>query len=128
MPSPETAIRNRLVSVGTAADERIYPLRMPQQDTTFPLIVYSRISSPRQYTQEGDSLLIEPRVQLNLWTRTYEDMELLSLQVKGALSGWRDDSVGVQHCFLMFELDEWEEVTGLYRKMIDSQVGYKGAA
>jgi hypothetical protein len=128
MAGPELAVKDRLVSIPTTAEDRIYPLRMPQKDTTFPLIVYSRISSPRVYTQEGDSLLIEPRIQLNLWTRTYEDMDVLSLQVKGALTGWRDDSVGVQHCFLMFELDEWEEVTGLYRKMIDAQVGYKGVA
>lgn len=130
MAGPENAVRDRLIAVGTNADDRIYPLRMPQINiqTKFPLVVYKRISGPRQYTQEGDSLLIEPRIQLNIWARTYDDMDATALQVKTALSGWRDDGVGVQHCFLVFELDEWEEVTGLYRKMVDAQVGYKGAA
>lgn len=126
--SPEEALKTRLVTAATAAGSRIYPLRMPQQDTTFPLIVYKRISGPRIYAQEGDTLLIEPRIQLNIWAAKFEVVYDLAIQVKSALSGWRDDSVGVQHCFLMFELDEWEEVTGLYRKMLDAQIGYKGVA
>lgn len=130
MPGPEKAVMNRLIAFPTNAADRIYPGRMPQQgiQDLFPLIVYKRISGPRQYTHEGDSLLIEPRIQLSIWAKTYTDVEDTTLQAKAALSGWRDDSVGVQHCFLVFELDEWEEVSGLYRMLFDAQVGYKGAA
>lgn len=128
MGALENKMRARLVSVGTVAESRIYPLRMPQQNTTFPLIVYQRISGPRIYTHEGDSGLIEPRIQWNCWAETDEDKEILSAQVKAAFSGWSDKPDGIDHVFLMYELDEWEEVTGLYRKMLDTQVGYKGVA
>lgn len=124
----EDDMRARLVSISTTAGNRIYPLRMPQQNTIFPLIVYKRISGPRIYTQEGDSELINPRIQWDCWAQTYDEMVVLSGQVKAAFSGWKNEAAGIQHSFLVFELDEWEEVTGLFRKMVDTQVGYKGVA
>ena len=126
--SPEEAIRGRLITIGTTAQDRIYPLRLKQpiSNNKFPAIVYQRISAPRQYTQDGDAKLPEPRIQLKLWCTEYEALEALAEEVRQALSGWRDDSVGVQHCFLMYEMDDWDEQSGLYWKMLDAQVGYKG--
>jgi|SRR5688500_15817029 len=123
----EEKLRARLVTVGTDAGQRIYPLRMPQP-ATFPLIVYQRISGPRIYTHDGDSQLIEPRVQFNCWAKTDAGKEALAYQVKAAFSGWSDKPNGIGHVFMTYELDEWEEVTGLHRKMLDAQVGYVGVA
>ena len=128
MATLEETCRARLIAFGTDAGTRIYPLRMPQQSPIFPLVVYQRISGPRIYVQEGDSQLIEPRIQWNCWARSYDGMVVLSGQVKAAFSGWKADVDGIQHSFITFELDEWEEATGLFRKMVDSQVGYRGIA
>lgn len=125
--TPEELIRARLLAAGTSAQERIYPLRMPPTETQiFPLIVYQRISAPRQYVQNGDAQLTEPRVQLSIWDDTYDGMMVLSLQVIEALSGWKDATIGVGHCFLMFELNQWEEQSGLYKNMVDAQIGLEG--
>jgi Fe2+ transport system protein FeoA len=128
MPTLEEKCRARLLAFGTTAGSRIYPLRMPQKDPIFPLIVYQRISGPRIYVQEGDSQLIEPRIQWSCWASSYDAMVVLSDQVKAAFSGWKDEVNGIHHSFVVFELDEWEETTGLYRKMLDSQIGYRGIA
>lgn len=125
--TPEIAIRTRLLTVTTSANDRIYPIRMPPtHDQVFPLIVYQRISAPRIYAQDGDALLPEPRIQLSCWDDDYDGVAQLRDEVVTALSGWRDESLGVQHCLIAFELDQWEEQSGLYKKMVDAQVGWKG--
>jgi len=107
---------------------RIYPLRMPaqNQELEFPLVVYKRISAPRIYTQEGDGSIVEPRVQYSIWSQTYRDLVKAGEDIKRRLSGYVDNAAGIQHCFIMFELDQWEEQTGLFRKMLDAQAGWKG--
>lgn len=125
--TPEELLRTRLIATGTSAGERIYPVRMPPKDKqTFPLLVYQRISAPRQYTHGGDARLTEPRIQYSAWAETYDEMVALTLEVVGALSGWKDASAGVGHCFVMFELNQWEEQSGLYKNMVDAQIGLEG--
>lgn len=125
--SPEEACRQRIITFGTSATD-IVPLRLKQPilDNEFPIIVYQRISAPRQYTQDGDAKLPEPRIQFKIWSKTYTELETVAEELRQALSGWKDDSVGVQHCFVMYEMDDWEEQSGLFWKMLDAQVGYKG--
>jgi len=107
---------------------RIYPMRMPinNQSLTFPLLVYKRISAPRMYVQDGDAKLPEPRVQYSIWAKDNTSLVTAAEEVKDRLSGWKNSAVGIQYCFIMFELDQWEEQTGLFRKMLDAQVGWKG--
>ena len=111
--------------------DRIYPLRMPSTNQTlvFPLLVYKRISAPRQFTQDtvpGTPTLVEPRVQYSIWAKTYQSLVVAQEEVIARLNGWKDSSVGIDHCLIMFELDQWEEQTGMVRKMLDAQVGWKG--
>jgi hypothetical protein len=126
--SPEECVVQRLITVGTTAGTRIVPLRLkqPVSANAFPAIVFQRISSPRQYTQDGDAKLPEPRVQLKLWSKTYTELEALAEEVREALSGWKDDTLGIGHCFLMYEMDDFEEQSGLFWKVMDAQIGYKG--
>lgn len=126
----EEILRERLMTGSPSYAGRIYPLRMPSNNTSlvFPLMVYKRISAPRVYTQTEleAGTLVEPRVQYNIWAKKYEEMVVASQEIKARLSGWKDDSKGIMHCFIMFELDQWEEQTGLFKKMLDAQVGWKG--
>jgi len=123
--TPEEAVYARLIALATTAGDRLFPLRMPQPPPVRPLIVYQRISAPRQYTQDGDTGLVEPRVQLTLWADKYTAMMVLYNEVRVGFSGHKDDAAGMQHTFLMFELEEWEEQSGMYRKMVDLQIGFK---
>lgn len=109
-------------------ENRIYPIRMPadNESLVFPLMVYKRISTPRIYVQDGDARLPEPRVQYSIWAKDNPSLVRAAEEVKDRLSGWKDEAAGIQYCFLMFELDQWEEQTGLFRKMLDAQVGWKG--
>lgn len=124
----ETALYGKLIALNTDASDRVTPWKMLQENEDFPLILYRRVSGPRQYTQQGDAQLIEPRIQMTLVGRSYTELEALYLQVVAGLDGWVDESAGVQHCFLMFELDQNEEQTGLYRRILDAQIGMKGYA
>lgn len=127
MADLEEVLRMHLVTASTDAQERIFPLRMPQQTgLEFPLIVYQRISVPRQYTQDGDANLPKVRTQWSMWAKTYGSLTSLFEQVASALSGYTNEAEGIQSCFLGFELEEWEEQSGLFRRMLDTVVGYKG--
>ena len=122
----EEFVRERLLTGSPVYDDRVYPMRMPAiNNPEFPLLTYKRISAPRQYTHDGYSLS-EPRIQISIWDKTYDGMIKASEEVKQRLNAWKDDSKGIQHCFLMFELDQWEEQTGLFKKMLDAQIGWKG--
>lgn len=123
----EEQLRARLATGNPSYGERIYPLRMPATNQTlvFPLLVYKRISAPRIYTQEGTSLA-NPRVQFSIWAKKNSELVTASEEVKARLDGWRDESAGIQSCFIAYELDQWEEQTGLFRKILDAQIGWKG--
>jgi hypothetical protein len=126
----ETLVARLLISMPDPPvyGNRIYPLRMPAQaqELEFPLLVYKRISAPRIYTQQGDGSIVEPRVQYSIWSKSFRDLTKAGDDIKLRLSGYVNQAAGIQHCFLAFELDQWEEQTGLFRKMLDAQVGWKG--
>jgi len=123
----EEALRVRLTTSNTSAQERIFPMRMPQDKSLeFPLIVYQRISAPRMYAHDGDAKLPYIRTQWSGWGKSYDEVVALMEEVKIAFSGYTNEAEGIQSCFLAFEFEDWDEQSGLFRRMVDTLVGYKG--
>lgn len=125
----EEAMAQRLINAATIAGDRVTPMRH-RQDAIYPLVSYLRVSAPRaHYTHDtvpGDPTLASIRLQYSLWTKSYTDMLTLQNQVKNAFSGYRNEAENIQGCMLAYELDDWEEATGLFKKIIDVQVAYRG--
>jgi hypothetical protein len=89
---------------------RIYPVRMPDK-TTKPAIVYRRISSPREATSQGQTIVVPARFQLDMYGPDFDQVRTLANAVREALiafHGWMGESDGaqVQGCFLDNEADD----------------------
>jgi len=92
---------------------RVYPLKAPD-DAMYPLVVYQRISGPRVYSHDGASGLSHPRFQLTSWGEIYPDAKAVAKQVRLAMSGYSGtmgDDVAVDACFLVNELDRYDQET-----------------
>jgi hypothetical protein len=70
--------------VHSQAADRIYPLVAPQ-DAPLPLVVYTRISSGREYSLAGYSNLENPRMQIDCYGTTYTETKALAEAVTTAL-------------------------------------------
>jgi len=122
------SIRSGLVTFLKVAvgNSRVYSLRMPQSPS-YPLIVYTIISTEDQITYEGPLSLKETAVQLDFWSKKIEEVDALEQVVKEALvgykgpmgdiaytAGWKRESV----------VDMYESDTGLYRIAVDYRGKY----
>lgn len=63
---------------------RIYPLVAPQE-AALPLVVYTRISSGREYSLSGYSGFENLRMQIDCYGETYSDTKALSEAVVAAI-------------------------------------------
>ena len=68
------------------ASTRIYPLVAPQE-AALPHVVYTRVSSGREYSLSGYSNLENPRMQIDCYGTTYAEAKALSEAVISALRG-----------------------------------------
>ena len=94
---------------------RSYPLTAPQ-DAEMPFIVYTRISSGREYSLDGYSSLENPRMQIDCYAQTYSAAKGLSEAVTTAMRGSSTFSVSWDDPRESFEEDE------TYRISIDFSV------
>jgi hypothetical protein len=66
------------------ADGRVHFYRAPQKPI-FPYIVYNKVSSVEEYSDDGHDGLGEYRVQINVWAKTRADADALMAQIKSAM-------------------------------------------
>jgi hypothetical protein len=108
-----------------AAGKRFW-LRAPQ-GVKPPYVVMQRITGLRDNHFQGASGLVESRVQIDLYGKTYEDATTMARSLVSLLSGRR---VGIiQAIFINSERDlpaaDAGDVSNLFRKSIDIIVHHK---
>lgn len=117
--------------VSALIGSRVYPLAAPQ-DAILPLLVYQRISTPREASQSGSSGLAHPRFQLTCRATSYSQVKDLVKAVrisldcfKGTLGG--DGGVSVGAIFLDNEQDDYEEASGEFSELLDFIIWHREA-
>ena len=98
--------------VSALVSTRIFPHQAPQGGA-LPFLVYQRISTPRDYSQSGPSLLVWPRFQITAVAATFDGARALAHALRAALSGYSGTmggggGVSVGATFLENEADGYE--------------------
>jgi len=113
-------------NVTALVGSRIYPLKLPQA-ATYPAITYQRVSGDRIRSLDGPSGLADPRIQLDLWDKTYSGVKALADTVRGALDGFRGlmgtDNIG--GVLLLSDSDFYEQGVEVFRVIQDYSIWHK---
>jgi len=124
----EKAIKYILVNDSTvkAITTRCYPVSIPQ-DPTYPLMLYTKISGPRDHHLTGPSGWAHPRFQAEAWATTYTGAKSLSEAIRGALDGYTGtaQSTEIGSCLLDSERDYYESEIKIYRIIQDYIIWHK---
>ena len=97
---------------------RIYPVLLPPGTAAaFPAVSYQRISADRVYSLSAYSTLENPRIQMDAWATTYEDVKKLSTRIKTTMEGATGFSA-----ILLNDEDLYEDALELYRVTMDFSV------
>lgn len=108
--------------------DRVYPRRQPR-DATFPLVLYTRVSTRRAMTQSGPDGLAEPRIQFDVWARDPDSADAVAEQIRLALHGFRGQmgDLEVGSVAIVGDIDDDDPATGLYRRILDAQIQHAEA-
>jgi len=104
---------------------RIYPILIPQE-ATFPLVTYTRISTPRLHEFER-SFLPHPRFQFDCWAESYNRAKDVAAQVRAALDlyGGAMGAYTVRVSLVDDERDVYEPETKLWHVIVDAIIWYE---
>lgn len=110
------------------ADGKRFWLRSPQA-TKPPYVILQRITGIRDYHMQGASGLVESRVQIDCYDKTYSGVADIARSVVSILSGYRGGII--QGAFIDSERDlpaaDAGDVTQLFRKSVDVIIQHKEA-
>jgi hypothetical protein len=118
----ESFIRELLVEANTKAKTRVHPIKLPQ-NPVYPSITYSRVSTQRLVSHDGDSNLIKARLQISLWAARYEDAKELAAEVTQLLQCLKADPIQV--IFMTNEIDLYDDKVKVYQIAQDYEVNFK---
>lgn len=92
----ERIIAKLLAASGVTAlvSTRVYPVARPQ-GSTLPAVTLQRIDGAPLLTDEGDSGLENPRIQLDCWGTTYASAKAAARAVIAALNAFDGTLTGV---------------------------------
>lgn len=118
------AVRARILTQVPALGERVYPQRLPQGPIP-PAATYEQVGmGADDMTLDGPSGLRGPRVRVNVWAGTEDEVDTVAASVRGALHGFRGLAGAdvVDGAFLAADVPLYEEDTELYRRMLEFNV------
>lgn len=107
---PETRMVVKLLATSAVTDLIVAQLRPHHRKTSWgtdDAVTYQRISTEPSNHATGTSTLAFARIQVDLWSSTPLGVRALAAAVRGALSGWSDDTGTpvVTMCHLINEQD-----------------------
>lgn len=108
---------------------RIYPVKLPQ-NPTYPAVTYFRVSGLRHSAMGNDTGLVEKRIQISSWAKTYGAVNDLAEQVRDAMQRTRGTFAGIEIIDIFMEGDGpeiWEDDVGAYQAITDCNVIYREA-
>ena len=121
----EQALRAVLVADAgvLAITTRVYPNYIPQSPT-WPLIVYQKISGPRDHDINGPTGKAHPRFQLESWAKTYDGAKSLANAVRLALDGniFTEGAVTIGSIVLQSEFDVYEPDVKCHKIVMDFNI------
>lgn len=95
MPTtPDTIVEDELaawveaLAACAAAGAKVYPFAQVPQNPAYPHLTYHRVSGRRMRTLKGPNGVSYPRVQLDVWARTYKAAKELAAAVRVALESF----------------------------------------
>lgn len=103
--------------------ERIYPRKL-EAEPTRPYVIYGRISSEPQVSLGGFTSGLERiRTQVDCYAEDFDTAIAIATQVRAAIQAQTgtNNIQGVP----MNELDDYEEETGLYRRLLEFSLFYR---
>lgn len=110
--------------------DRVYPRRMPT-GATFPLVLYTRISTTRGHSHSGPDGLPEPRIQFDVYGLDPDTVDATAQELRLALDGFRgqmgDVVVGSVRIVGEHDDDPDDLETGLYRRTLDALIQHEEA-
>jgi hypothetical protein len=117
----EGALKARIVALGTAAATRVDWVDRPQ-GTALPAITLQTISGDHPYTHGGLEQTRDPRVQMDVWGRSYGEVKSVMDALIAGLSV-SDESNGISFEPARFENErdglERLDTANVYRRGID---------
>lgn len=110
-------------ALGGLIGSRVHPLMLPQAPTV-PALTYQTVSTLPMHTLQQASALQRIRMQIDVWAKTYLDVETVATALNTCLDGFRGVMGGspglhVQGAFRAMERDWYDEAPQLYRRTID---------
>jgi hypothetical protein len=130
MPNIEGALVSLFANdpvVPTIVASRVFPIVMPI-GSSFPSLVYQRISTPRWNALDDAAGTPHARFQFTCWAATMNEVIALSQAVKDALAGFVGWSEGINigQALLVDTRDSWlweaGQQLGLYRRDLDFEI------
>lgn len=105
---------------------RLYPLIMPQDETT-PASTYQRVSTTPTYAHGGDCSVDMVRIQIDNYAESLLAAKTLAAAVRTALSGYSGamGAATVQALFMDSERDFDDPTTDLFRVTQDFLITFK---
>ena len=116
-------LQSLLATTDSPAQYRVYSLVMPQ-DSDYPTIVMEKASQLRENTMaaSGGAGVDNQRCRFNIYSDSLSECEAVAEQLRLALVGAAStDFNAVQ----VFELDNYESDTHLYRIIVDYSIWYR---
>lgn len=125
----EGALRARIVAAATAAADRVYWVDRPQ-GSALPSVTLQVVTGDYPQLYEGLQATRDPRVQLDVWGRTYAEAKAIMVAIIAALAP-KNTSNGIVFDNIIFENErdglERLETTNVYRRGIDLIVWHQPA-
>ena len=92
------------------------------QNSPKPYIAYRKVGAPRLQVLTGPTGEEEARIEVACFGATAEEAEDVAEAVRGAMSGWRDLTLGVQGSDLVSEVDFFSEAVQAHQISMDFDV------
>jgi len=97
---------------------RVYPVKLPQVTTAaFPAVTYQRVSADRVYSFTAYCNLENPKMQIDSWATSFEDVKVLADKVRLAM-----DSATAFASILISDQDLYEDEIEVYRVSQDFSI------
>lgn len=101
--------------------DRIFRTDIPQNPVK-PYVAYRKVGAPREEVLTGPTGEEEARVEVACFGDNAAEAESVSEQVRGAMSGWRNLSLGVQRSSLVGEVDFFSEQVEAHQISLDFNI------
>ena len=104
-----------MLANATEADERVYPLVAPD-NVALPYIIYHCVASRPETVLSGRTDLVNTRMQVDVYARTYAQAQSIRAAVGNLMDGWTVQNV------LILAAEFFEADTRLHRVSIDYSI------